>query len=285
MISTNNHSLPEAMYNLLSRSGRKPVRREYHVTQLIGSPLQRILSMQHWDEIEEDVSERLWALLGSSVHYVLERGTPAEALAEETLRLVVGDADIIGTADLYQHCAVEDYKVTSVFAFLLGDKPEWEAQLNIYAAMYRHMGFAVDDLCINAILRDWQKSKSLRDPDYPKIPFQRVAVPLWGEDEARTFIADRVALHKAAEDTMTAPCCTDDERWARPTTFAVIKKGNKRAARVLDTYEAAVEWVENNMKGHAPTIEERPGSYIKCESYCSVRSVCEHNPYRLTTPR
>jgi len=281
VIATNRHKLPDAMYSLLSKSGRRPTRREYHVTQLIGSPLQRVLLMKHYDEITEDVSERLWALLGSSVHYVLLLGTPAEALAEENMSLRVDDAIVVGTSDLYQKANLEDYKVTSVFSFLLGDKPEWEAQLNVYGAMYLAMGFPVDALFINAILRDWQKSKSLRDPDYPKIPFQRVTIPMWNEDDARAYINDRVALHKQAEDTGNAPCCTDEERWAKPTTYAVYKKGNKRAARVLTDREAAETWAELNLDCKFE-IQERPGGYIRCESYCPVRQVCDHNPYRTS---
>jgi hypothetical protein len=174
---------------------------------------------------------------------------------------------------------ISDIKVTSVYSFLLGEKPEWINQLNVYAWCYGKIGFNVSALRIDAILRDWMRSKTLRDPDYPPIPFMTVDIPIWDWPDAEQYIHDRVALHLEAERTMTAPVCTDEERWGKPTTYAVIKKGNKRAARVLDSMEAAQDWADFNIGGKYE-IQERPGSYTKCESYCLVRGICEHNPYK-----
>jgi hypothetical protein len=39
------------------------------------------------------------------------------------------------------------------------------------------------------------------------------------------------------------PPCTPEERWGRPTRFAVMKQGQKRAVRVFDTREEAEAYV------------------------------------------
>jgi hypothetical protein len=276
---TNAHLLPTDLFNVLRNDVRRPEKGLLHVTELIGPPLPRILAMKHWDELEQDVSDMLWLLLGKGVHKALEGGAPEGSLSEYNIKEKWDGTTVTGTFDRWYLKRIRDWKVTSVYSFLLGDKPEWEAQLNIYRALCAAVGIPVDYLTINAILRDHMKSKSKSDADYPVIPFQAVDLPLWTPADTLTYIKDHIARHQAAELSMDAPCCSDAERWARPTTFAVIKKGQKRAKRVLDTLEDAEEWAKNNVAGWKVDIVERPGAHIKCQSYCIARAVCPHNPY------
>jgi hypothetical protein len=226
----------------------------------------------------------LWLLLGKGIHKALEGGAPEGSLSEYTIKERWAGTLVTGTFDRWYQKRIRDWKVTSVFSFFLGDKPEWTAQLNTYAALCESVGLPVDALTINAILRDHIKSRSKSDSDYPVIPFQAVDVPLWVPSYTLTFIKDRIARHQAAEVAMDAPCCSDADRWARPTTFAVIKKGQKRAKRVLHTFEDAETWAKNNAAGWKVDIVERPGAYIKCRDYCISRAVCPHNPYRGQEP-
>ena len=98
---TNNHNLPLAIYQAVSGMSRKPEPHKYHVTELIQPPLIRKLKMQYWDELEEDASERLWALLGSAVHRVLEKsGDIMDALKEEGLSFEYSGCTVKGTPDI-----------------------------------------------------------------------------------------------------------------------------------------------------------------------------------------
>ena len=45
----------------------------YSVTTLLSPPRIRLLKMKHNEELTEDVSDRIWTLLGQSVHTILER--------------------------------------------------------------------------------------------------------------------------------------------------------------------------------------------------------------------
>ncbi len=42
-------------------------------TRLIAPPRIRVLQKRNWDLITEDVSDRIFSLLGQSVHHVIER--------------------------------------------------------------------------------------------------------------------------------------------------------------------------------------------------------------------
>lgn len=268
---TNLYNLPESIYNVLS-SVREPKDNRYGVTTLVGPPLIDKLRRKHWHEITEDASDKLWALLGTSVHYVLDKGAPDAALGEEKLELEIAGATVVGISDLYHDGIISDYKVTSVFAFLLGDKPEWEAQLNIYRYMWERNGFPVNALQIHAILRDWSKGKSLSNRDYPRIPFQTTTLPLWTMEKTERYIKQRIDLHRSPFLFE----CTPEEKWERPTKYAVMKKGRKSAVRVLDSESEALDYVESKQLDHNHYIEVRPGECVRCENYCNVKDFCPY---------
>ncbi len=266
---TNKYNLPEALVNVITKDIRQPKEGEMHVTGVINAPLVRKLTIEHWNEIEEDVIDRLWALLGTSVHYILEEGTPDNAFGEEELTANIGGITIIGKSDVYHNKGIEDWKVTSVYSFLLGMKPEWVAQLNVYKWLWEENGFSIESLKINAILRDWLKSKTLTNSDYPPIPFNSVKIPLWKHDFTVKYILNRIVLH--TQDP--PPECTPEEKWTRPTTYAVIRKGQIRAKRVLSSPEEAKEWIGEQKDLF---VEERKGRNVKCEEYCNVSKFCEY---------
>jgi len=164
-----------------------------------------------------------------------------------------------------------DWKVTSVFSFLLGDKPEWEAQLNCYKWLYEQNGFKVTKLQIVAILRDWMMSRARQEPDYPQCAVMVVDIPMWEPKVAQEYIEHRVRIHQQAEtvpDNGLTPC-KPEERWEKPTTYAVMKPGNKRARRVFDVSDEAF-----NEKKTGEIVVERPGESIRCQRYCKAMLWC-----------
>lgn len=275
---TNNHNLPESIINAISRN-YIPAKYRMSVTDLVNAPLIRQLKMKHWDELTEDASDRLWMLLGTSLHYVLEQHSPDDAFEEEKLTATYGKYTIVGKSDLYHNGIVTDWKTTSVYSFLLGEKPEWIAQLNVYAYLWRYNGFPVSKLQVNAILRDWSKGKTFKDDNYPKIPFMQIDIPLWDNKATEDYIAERIKLH----EQVPAPECTPEEKWQRPTTYAVMKKDRKTAIRVFDTkLEAELELDNQEAKSKAKkknekfSIEERKGENVRCENYCTVNKFCPY---------
>jgi len=302
---TNVHNLPESFVNAMTWDARKPDSNRMSVTDLIGPPQIRKLKIQHWDgikvksdccngtgikegmkcqkcegrgyvikdELEDDIGNRLWLLLGKSIHYVLEKGAPDEARAEEKLTFEIDGFTLVGITDLLHNTELSDYKITSVYSFLLGDKPEWENQLNCNAFLYRKAGFQVASLKIYAILRDWQSSKVDTSADYPEIPFKEVSIPLWPIEGQERYIKSRIEAHK-----METPACSNEERWLRGEKWAVYKKGNKTAFRLFDTEEEA-----NGLFATNPIFEvrHRPGTFNRCKKPCPVRTFCKQNKEAL----
>jgi len=265
----NRFGLPETIVNAAGKS-YPPKKNRIGVTELIDSPLIRQLKLQYWDELEEDVCDKLWAILGGACHQLLERNAPMNSLEEEKLTFNIGDVTIVGKSDLYHEEEISDWKITSVWSFLLGAKSEWEEQLNIYRFLFEKQGFKVKSLKINAILRDWQKSKAKFDNTYPQIPFLSIEIPMWSTPIVTEYIFDRLAYHAINP----APECTPEEKWQRESSFAVMKGDNKRATRVFDTEAEAQEYAKSDSKYH---VESRPGECVRCQDFCLVRSVCPYH--------
>lgn len=253
------------------------------VTQLIEPGQIAWLKQQHADELTEDVSDRLWSLLGQSVHAILAAVEVPESLPEQRLSMEVLGWLIGGKPDLYRvvdgRGVITDYKVTSVYSFLLeggAAKQEWVEQLNMYAVLYRAAGFQVDELVVSAILRDHMRSK-LGDIRYPRIPYQKVEVPVWPKLTAQGFLEHRVKEHQEAQ-LGKFHGCSPEERWAELPKWAVMKKGQKKALKLhLDPVGAAEHGaaLATKMPQSKFYIEDRPGKNKRCEDYCPVVQWCE----------
>jgi len=238
------------------------------VTKLIDAPQIRTLMAQHKDQITTDVSERIWSLLGQAVHTILERAALRQEgmVAEDRLYAEVAGWQLSGQFDVMQMDTgvLSDYKVTTVYK--LQNIDGWTQQLNVLRWLAHKNGIAVTSLEIIAILRDWKKGEAERKPDsYPQTPIVRVEIPLWSLEDAEEYILDRVQLHQYAQQGGRVDC-TDEDRWYTGTQFALMKEGGKRAVKLFDERPTEIH------EGHH--VEERPGEYRRCASYCEVRHFC-----------
>jgi hypothetical protein len=272
---TNLYNLPETLVQAIRNTTRELTPAEISMTQIIDAPQVRCLRLQHWNEIEEDVSDMIWSLFGTLGHALLEAAAKqlVNHLAEEKLTAKMHGVTVTGTADLLTQATggyiLDDYKFTSVWVFVHGGKEEWAKQLNGYCWLYRKYGFNVKEARIIAVLRDWKRSESMRSTDYPSRNVYVQKIPIWPEMQQETYLSNRVLMHKEAWETGNIPPCTPEEMWEKPTRYAVKKKGNKRAAKVFDTMEQAEAF-----KGDEHEIEVRPGGRTRCEEYCSVSKWC-----------
>jgi hypothetical protein len=270
---TNKYNLPESIFQAVAGQVYPPRPDRFSVTDLINPPLMRQLKLQHWNSLEEDCSERLWSLLGQAIHAVLEKTVIDETLQEEKIVQEFQGVKISGRIDLYHGVTktIEDYKVTSVYSFLLGEKIEWQQQLNIYKWLFEHTGFEVQALKIHAILRDWKATEAQKNNDYPPIPFITLNIPVWSNENIESFIIERLKAHQEGK------VCTNEERWYRGEKWAVKKSGNKTAMKVFETEEKALKFKEEYSKQYPRVqleIEYRHGQYLRCELYCPVRTHC-----------
>lgn len=282
---TNKFGLPEPLVRAVTWSDRDREGCDYTITELLRPARQVALEHQHKDEITEDASERLWALLGSAGHTVLQRSAH-RGIVEERAIVEVDGFKVGGKLDFgITETTLWDYKFTSVYAAKEGPKPEWEQQLNCYRFLAREYGVYFDKLVIVAIFRDWSKQKASREPDYPQSQVKVMEVSFWPIDDVVSFISQRIAAHEAAKTTL--PECTPEETWEKPEVWAVIKPRGKRAIKLHSTLESAQKHaLPNNLD-----VEYRPGERPRCESYCRVAEFCEqwktfkqhHEPDRITS--
>lgn len=271
---TNQAGLPEPLVRAVSRHSHEHVPNTISVTSLIQPPQIRALTLKHDGELSEDAGDRIWALLGTLLHGVLERNAKGlkDTVTEEELSIEVLGWRVIGHYDLSEMVLdgelLSDWKLTSVWAVKEGVKPEWVSQLNIYAHLIRAAGRQVNQIQIVAIGRDWSKNKAKFDTSYPQQQVKVMAVPLWTPEETQEFIEARVRLHQEAEKGSWSDC-TPEERWSRPTIYALMKKGQKKAVKLFETRAAA-----DFATAKDQYIVERPGESVRCESYCAVSGVC-----------
>ena len=238
------------------------------VTKLIDSPQILQLTKRHSDKITTDVSERVWSLLGQAVHTVLERaGIRAKSgMVEDRLYAKIFGWEVSGQFDTIEDKTLIDYKVTRTYK--AGGSDSWTAQLNVLRWLAFKNDIEIEKLEVIAILRDWRKSQALRDSNYPQAPILSVAIPLWSIEDTEMYVAERVALHQFASSGHTVKC-TDEERWAMPTKYALTKAGGKRALRVADSPE------ELGVPADGYSIVERKGEFRRCERYCDVSAFCQ----------
>jgi len=244
-------------------------------TSLILPPRIFQLRKRHGSKIHEDISDNIYRLLGQNTHSILERISDDNCIKEKRYYANICGWKIGGQIDLYEVLVaiLSDWKVTSVWSVINGVKPEHEQQLNVNAFLMKANGIHPKKLQIVNFLRDWSKHK-IKDRGYPKCQVAVQNIPLWHYGKIEDFIESRVKLHQEQEivsDNALLPC-TMEERWERPTKYAVTKKNVKKALRLLDSQKEAEAWMEKNKKGDS--IEVRVGKSIRCEDYCSVNMYC-----------
>ena len=255
---------------------------------------------EHYDDqMEIDAVDMVWSLFGTAVHSILEtshENAPIDQtiITEERLFTNVNGWRLSGAIDRQEIndglVSIFDYKVTSMWS-LVFDKIEWHRQLNCYAYLVEKVkGVKVKDINIVVIARDWNKRKAEQDPSLPQSPIQVKHIPLWSFEEREKYVQERIEQHQEAQISFDIGndfgLCSDEERWKKNDTYAVMKSGQKRALRVLNSEKEAkeyIDWHNETDKAYAKksklNIEIRSGEYTRCKgNYCSVAEFC--NQYK-----
>lgn len=284
---TNNYGLPQPFVDFARNDKYSKGKADISVTTLIDSPRVRILRDKHSSERTVDVVDNVWALFGTAVHHILESTeTSEDTILEERLFADVNGWTLSGAIDhqkiVGQTVEITDYKVTSVWSVIHG-KVEWERQLNVYAFLVqKNKGKKVTKLSICAILRDWNRRDAQFKPDYPQAPVVIVDIPVWSEKNRMNYINETMQEHIDAQFNYDLigmiPACLDAEMWKRNDSWAVKKKGLKRAMRVFDSQEEAevyaYDWEKVN-DGKIAVVEHRAGEAVRCNgNYCGVAEFC-----------
>jgi len=288
---TNKHGLPDPFYRAIVKhqeeyAASHTKHSDISVTTLIGPPQIDVLKRKHDADLEEDVSDMIFAMDGHSIHKILEEGAGPEDSVEVRLYGKVGGWVVSGQYDHYSasESHLQDYKNVFVKEYTYGIKKERIAQLNCLAELGRMNGMEIERLTAFCKFRDWSKVRAAHDPSYPQKGFFIAEVEMWAENKAYQYMIDRIDLHQTARAGATV-YCTDEERWHKPDIYAVMKESKKKALRLRDSHADAEVWCVDN--GHGGRMEDgtfipkvgidivhRPGEDTRCEHYCVVRDVC-----------
>lgn len=278
MTVTNNLELPEALVKAVSLEKHNG-ENEISATTLLKGVKEILVTDRHWDELVVDVSDNVWALFGTAIHALLEKESP-ETFTEEKFWSKIGEWNVTGRVDCYDMAReiIFDYKVTSAWKIVFKNFKDWEMQGKIYAWLLKQKGLNVKECRFVALLRDYSETESLRNSDYPKCQIYVHRFEITEEDlaEAEKFIKgklEELSKFKATPDD-NIPECSEEERWADKTKYAVMKEGRKTAVKVFDNKADA----ENMVKelGDKHYVEERKGKDKKCTRYCPCAAFCHY---------
>lgn len=222
MQSTNIHNLPTPLVRAILNDPYNAGKADISTTRLISPPQLETLRYRHRDEIVEDVSERIWTLLGQATHIVAERASVGtDVISEKRFFAPMEGWIVSGAVDLIEGTKLIDYKVTSVWTHIYKSRiEEWTQQGNVNRWLAHQNGHTTIESMENIlILRDWAR-RDMKKVGYP--PVQVVVQPLevWPLDVAEAYVRERVLLHQKArlapDDQM--PACSDDETWLNAAT-------------------------------------------------------------------
>jgi len=273
---TNSLGLPEALVNAVSLSPHNSPGNVSATTLLKGTK-EIVLTKRHWESLEDDVSNRVWALFGTATHSLLEEDGET-SFSEEFLSTQIGEKKLTGKMDLYDMATkvITDYKTASVWKIKFNDFSDWRRQGLIYDYLCRANGLEVETIRFIALLKDHSKTQAKREAGYPQSPvFVYEVKPTEADrEETEAFIFDKInaiiEAEKLADDEIEP--CTESERWAKPSKYAVMKEGRKTAVKLYDNEQDAKAHVEGEGKGFY--VEHRKGESTKCDGYCLVKDFC-----------
>lgn len=276
---TNKTGLPMPFVRM-AESDYKPTPKRYSATTLLKSTREILLKRRHDGDIEQDCSEMIWLLFGQAVHSILEKyGTGKSEFVEEKIETTLPNGyTVSGIIDFYDidKQVVVDYKTASVWKVMYKDFDDWKKQGLIYAWLLKRNGLPCKKVEFYAILKDHSKTEAKFKPDYPKLPVQKVSFAVNEKelDEIEQFITAKIEELAIYEDLPDSelPLCTPEERWNSGDKFAVMKKGNKKALRVLDSKEEAEKYIAEH---GGDFIDTRKGIDKKCTDYCLCCQFCD----------
>ena len=273
---TNKLHLPAAFVHAVSTE-RHNAPGCYSATTLNKGAKEIVLTDRHYDEIEIDAADNVWAVWGTAVHSIFENEKD-DNFHEESFKVAVGNSYVTGKVDSYDmtNGIIYDWKTASTWKIQFNDFTDWHAQGMTYAWLLTKSGLEVKKCRFVALLKDHSKSKAKHDASYPQSPAYIYEFAVTPEElaKAEARIVAKVKeienAYKLGDDDIEP--CTADERWADGEKWAVMKNGRKTAIKLFDN-EVDAEAYAGEL-GNSHYVEHRPAVSRKCADYCTCCDYC-----------
>ncbi len=280
---TNLHNMPDMLCRAVEREYIYRDKR-YSITSLLEP--QRIIALKrrYNDQIEQDITDCIFMLLGTKTHFELENIELKEnEFVEDHLEYTFENGyTLSGIIDHYDDEYLDDYKTCKAYSLIFkSDYDKWKKQLQMGSYLaYKKDGKWRKKGRIIALIKDWSRLDAQTKSDYPKYPCEVINFDLGTPKQVEKMILEKfdvvIKLEQMSDEEL--PLCTADERFNKGTTWAVKKKKNKKASKVHDSEEEAKKHLENLEKDYPNEyeIEKREGQNLRCECYCSVNKFCPY---------
>lgn len=267
---TNKNNLPEVLVKIAEADLRKPKLDRISVTELGNSIKETVLYRRRYDELVEDVSEKVAALFGTAFHNLMEVNDNDDGIEGRVEFTFENGITLSGRYDKLDGSFLIDYKTTTAAFYMRQDFSDYRRQGLSYAWLLWKKGIYVSKLKFYMFLKDWQLLRAEVDENYPN-----GQVMVWEYDvrssdlqEIENYIVSRINEYKKYIDVPDneLPEPTPEELWYSGTKYAVMKHGGKRALRVFDDEEEANIYLLNS---GGDFVEKRYGENIKLK-YSSI---------------
>ena len=260
-----------------SEESRGSIKSDFTVTELLLPPRIYVLMQQHRSQIVESAESWFNMLMGSAIHEYIARLLQRYPQFRREERLTISvEVDgrkylVSGKFDAYDKMAMVlyDFKSTSIWSIIHNDKPEWMMQGQMYAELVEQCIGPVMQFINLFFLKDWNVSEAQRKPDLPQLPYATRTFDVWPKERRLDLIRSRLKLiHDAV---VNLPLCSNEDRWTKPTVYAVMKPGRISAVSLHDNLSDA-QVKADGIKGG--DVIKRPGESVRCARYCSVAPFC-----------
>jgi len=188
----------------------------------------------------------------------------------------VGKFKITGKFDFVIDGALEDFKSTKVYGYLMGSN-----NLNyiLQGSIYRWLNPDIitnDIMSIQYIFTDWNLLESRKNPKYPPKQVAEKKLNLLTINATETFVKDRVAEITRLESLPQSelPVCTSEELWRKDDVFKYYKDPLKKT-RSTKNYKNYNEALDRQVAdGNVGTVDTFKGQVVRCK-YCDVIGICD----------
>lgn len=280
---TNKYNFPDMLVRAVEKEYIYRDKR-YSITSLLEPERIIALKRRYSEQIEQDITDCIFMLLGTKTHFELENiGLKENEFVEEHLEYTFENGyTLSGIIDHYDDIYLDDYKTCKAYTLIFkSDYDKWKKQLQLGSYLaYKKDGKWRKKGRIIALIKDWDRTKSQIQSNYPKYACQVIDFDLGTPEQVEKLAIELfnkvIKLEQMTNEEL--PVCTDDERFYKGTTWAIKKKGNKKALKLHSTKEEAEKHLQNLEKGfpNIYEIEERLGEDLRCKYYCSCNAFCSY---------
>lgn len=280
---TNIHDMPDMLVRAVEKEYVYRDKR-YSITSLLEPERIIALKRRYNNQIEQDITDCIFMLLGTKTHFELENIELKEnEFVEDHLEYTFENGyTLSGIIDHYDDIYLDDYKTCKAYSLIYkSDYDKWKKQLQMGSYLtYKKDGKWRKKGRIIALIKDWNRLDAQTKKDYPKYACQVIEFQLGTPKQVEKMILEYfgkvIKLEQMRDDEL--PLCTAEERFNKGITYAVKKIKNKRALKVHENEEEAQKHLDNLEKLYPKEyeIEKREGQNLRCECYCSVNKFCPY---------